>query len=263
MVVLNEQTQRSSVYERIDMPKEDLKLELELAERLAEHGHNVEYLIGDSVAPLKTKRFPWKYLAVGVFVVTTWAGFGAYFHLKIQAKNQFATILKERNQILAAQKPNEMVVRFNEEPVDFGEGQLEALRDSLLGKADLTARRGRNGATILHWAIKAGVDDPTLKLLVDNGADPNAQTRSTVNGELQDAFNGMTPLIMMCRNHRWGQALWFVSNIPNVDVNIANAGNQTALTICLEKKMERGSLMSQLQLRNLDLLISLLESKRQ
>ena len=60
MVVLNEQTQRSSVYERIDMPKEDLKLELELAERLAEHGHNVEYLIGDSVAPLKTKRFPWK-----------------------------------------------------------------------------------------------------------------------------------------------------------------------------------------------------------
>ena len=62
------------------MPKEDLKLELELAERLAEHGHNVEYLIGDSVAPLKTKRFPWKYLAVGVFVVTTWAGLGAYFH---------------------------------------------------------------------------------------------------------------------------------------------------------------------------------------
>ena len=35
-----------------------------------------------------------------------------FLHFKIQAKNQFARILTERNEILAAQKPKEMVVRF-------------------------------------------------------------------------------------------------------------------------------------------------------
>ena len=242
-----------------------IHLNQETARAVVDNEIDLDQLVETSLppAPGVTNKTPWKYVALGIFVIATWSGMGVYFHFKIQAKNEWLGILKERSQILAAQKQNEMVVRFNEEPVDVGSGQLEALRDSLLAKTDLNARRGRNGATILHWAVKVGVDDETIKVLIEKGADPNAQTYSTVNGELQAEFNGMTPLIMMCRNHKWGQALWFVTTIPKVDVNIANAGNQTALTICLEKKMELGSLMSQLQLRNLDLLISMLQSKQQ
>ena len=243
------------------MPKEDLKLELELAERLAEHGQNVEYLIGDSVAPLKTKRFKWKYLAVGVFVLSTWTGLGFYFHFKIQAKNQFARILQERNQILAAQKPKEMVVRFGEVPADFGAGQLEILRETLISKTDMNKRRGKNAATILHWAVNVDIDTDSLKTLLDAGADPNAQTHSRVNGVLTDDFNGMTPLIMMCRQEKWHNAMWLLDNAPKLDVNIANVRGQTALTICLEakKKKDRWPAPS----RNLDRLIAMLESKRQ
>ena len=242
-----------------------IHLSQETARAVVDNEIDLDQLVETSLpaAPETTNKTPWKYVALGIFVIATWSGMGVYFHFKIHAKNQVARILTERNEILAAQKPKEMVVRFKETPVDFGSGQLEILRDSLLAKTDLNARRGRNGATILHWAVKAGVDDSTLQLLIENGADPNAQTRSTVNGELQDTFDGMTPLILMCRNHKWGQALWFVTTIPKVDVNIANAGNETALKICLKKKMELGSLMSAQQLRNLDLLISMLQSKQQ
>ena len=150
---------------------------------------------------------------------------------------QIARIRNERDKAIADRT---MVVKFKDPPADYQPYQIEKLSAVLMGESDVHARHGNYQATILHFAAKLGTDITTIHALVEMGADPNAQQNLGVKSvPIPDSLNGMTPLMMMIYQEKYFLAFQFITQVEDVDVNIATKHGRTALKMCLELQQER------------------------
>tara|TARA_R100000655_G_scaffold4483_2_gene14496 strand:+ start:2033 stop:2830 length:798 start_codon:yes stop_codon:yes gene_type:complete len=138
-----------------------------------------------------------------------------------------------------------IIVEFYKEKRGFNKAGIKQLTAVLTGEADPALRYGALEMTILHSAIHLEVSYPTLKKLIELGADPNAQVNSTDRvGNVRQDQKGNSVLVTLIRKGRWECALDLVADFP-IDLNQKNNHGITPYDIL--KNIQRNRLESSLK----------------
>ena len=130
--------------------------------------------------------------------------------------------------------PQKIIVEFYGTS-DFNNRIIETRIEGVLtGLIDAKTTYGKSETTVLHNAIAIGVTYPTLKRLIEAGADPNHQILNLPfdSHGLKENRQGNTVLVSLIKKGRWECA---VNLIKDFDINLTakNKTNKTAYDVLL------------------------------
>jgi len=132
-------------------------------------------------------------------------------------------------------EPQKIVVEFYGDS-EFNRRIIETRIEGVLtGLIDPKITYGKAQTTVLHNAISVGVSYPTIKRLVDAGADPNHQIKKlpvNVDG-LNESKQGNTVLVALIKKGRWECAVNLIKDFK-IDLSTKNQVNKTAYDILIK-----------------------------
>ena len=139
-------------------------------------------------------------------------------------------------------KPEKIIVEFYGSS-EFNSRIIETrIKGVLTGLIDPKITYGKAETTVLHNAISVGVSYPTIKRLVEAGADPNHQIKKLPVDMigLNESRQGNTVLVALIKKGRWECAVNLIKDFK-IDKSAKNQGNKTAydILISLAKQDER------------------------
>jgi hypothetical protein len=120
-----------------------------------------------------------------------------------------------------------IVVEFYKANKKFVGNGVARLSQTLSGELDASERYGEIEMSILHTAIHLNVTYPTLKRLIEMGADPNAQINSVDrSGSVIQDNKGNSVIVSLIRKRRWECAIDLIKDF-DIDLDQTNAFGKT------------------------------------